>query len=715
MAYTIDPAFRKAKTQARKRRRRRLFLRLGGATAVLAALSGVGLWWIGRSDADLDAELAMVPTETVVPDPSVQQARIRAMLNLRRAPMMLHVEETGDQAMRELALPAGQPLIRDGRPEPAPISLLQDDLLTAGRNLVLQLPSGRDDFALFQAQRRDALEAAQEEGRNTLLARDASVALTIPSTRRSALFNDEIIVLNTDRSLRDVLVDSGIDAAQAESIASATIRIGELDETLVAGSVVALRSRNRAGQADTPLLLQLSLYGPDRFLVSLAQNGPGRFASAADPWAEKDLLQRSGQLVSTEMPGRNVRLMDALYSTALRNGVPTGIVGELIVMMSRRFDLERLAEQGDRITLLFSGQPDTGSAGQILYAGIEGPSGEMRCYVTALPGPEGGFGCFDAGEAGVSGMRLGAGLAIPVRGVKTSGFGMRMHPILKKMKPHNGVDWAAPEGTPIFAARAGTIRAAGDSGGYGNLVAITHEGDMETRYAHMQRFADGIAPGVTVAAGQQIGYVGTTGRSTGPHLHFELWVDGRPTDPAQYGSSAVASLVDRIIHVESGGNATAQNPLSSATGAGQFISSTWVRMMNTYRPDLVEQLTREELLDLRNDPVLSRDMVQRLAQESESYLRARGHQVTAGRLYLAHFLGAAGANQALSSDPNLSVEEVMGAGVVSANPFLRGKNISDLLAWADRKMQSRGQRVAVVIPPQVKAYMTRIDALLADL
>ena len=76
MAYTIDPAFRKAKTQARKRRRRRLVLRLGGATAVLAALSGVGLWWLGRSDADLDAELAMVPTETVVPDPSVQQARI---------------------------------------------------------------------------------------------------------------------------------------------------------------------------------------------------------------------------------------------------------------------------------------------------------------------------------------------------------------------------------------------------------------------------------------------------------------------------------------------------------------------------------------------------------------------------------------------------------------------------------------------------------------
>eukprot|EP00903_Cladosiphon_okamuranus_P018277 g16813.t1 len=111
---------------------------------------------------------------------------------------------------------------------------------------------------------------------------------------------------------------------------------------------------------------------------------------------------------------------------------------------------------------------------------------------------------------------------------------------------------------------------------------------------------------------------------------------------------------------------------------------------------------------------LYRDIIGR-EDENESYLRARGHQVTAGRLYLAHFLGAAGANQALSSDPNLSVEEVMGAGVVSANPFLRGKNIADLLAWADRKMQSRGQRVAVVIPPQVKAYMTRIDALLADL
>nr|WP_255729850.1 M23 family metallopeptidase [Epibacterium sp. Ofav1-8] len=283
------------------------------------------------------------------------------------------------------------------------------------------------------------------------------------------------------------------------------------------------------------------------------------------------------------------------------------------------------------------------------------------------------------------------------------------------MLPHNGVDWAAPEGTPVYAARAGKIRLAGDSGSYGTLVAIDHGDGLETRYAHLQRLADGMAPGVQVAAGDQIGFVGSTGRSTGPHLHFELWVDGRPTDPARFGSTAVAALVDRIIQVESGGRADAQNPLSSATGAGQFIASTWIRMMQSYRPDLVAEMSREELLALRLDPRLSREMVERLAQEGEAYLRARGHQVTAGRLYLAHFLGAEGAHRALASDPEQSVEEVLGAQVVSANPFLTGKRIADLLAWADRKMRHKGRQRTAPVPSEVRTYMAKVDAMLAAL
>ena len=246
--------------------------------------------------------------------------------------------------------------------------------------------------------------------------------------------------------------------------------------------------------------------------------------------------------------------------------------------------------------------------------------------------------------------------------------------------------------------------------------------------------APGIKTGGQVNTGDLIGFIGTTGRSTGPHLHFEVHVNGVPVDPFSLGggggtaaasggglaaSDAVERLTDVIIHVESGGNAAARNPLSSATGLGQFIESTWLRMMRDYRPDLAANMSRQELLDLRLDPTLSREMVQNLARENESFLRSKGHQISAGRLYLAHFLGPSGADQALSAQDEQMVLAVMGQGVVGANPFLTNYTIADLKAWADRKMGATvaaGATVAVAppIPPEVKVYMDIIDTILAD-
>jgi hypothetical protein len=158
--------------------------------------------------------------------------------------------------------------------------------------------------------------------------------------------------------------------------------------------------------------------------------------------------------------------------------------------------------------------------------------------------------------------------------------------------------------------------------------------------------------------------------------------------------SAVEVLTDRIIQVESGGNARAKNPLSSATGLGQFIDSTWIRMMNTYRPDLARSLSRAEQLALRFDVTISREMVSNLAREGEAYLRARGHTITAGRLYLCHFLGMEGAHKVLAAPSNMALIDALGAGVIRANPFLTGKDVGYVLSWAERKMTGRGRRPA---------------------
>jgi murein DD-endopeptidase MepM/ murein hydrolase activator NlpD len=136
---------------------------------------------------------------------------------------------------------------------------------------------------------------------------------------------------------------------------------------------------------------------------------------------------------------------------------------------------------------------------------------------------------YDKRGARVQGFLLKA----PVPGARISSYfsKRRFHPILKKWKAHNGVDYAARRGTPIHAAGNGKIIFAGRAGSYGNLIKIRHSGAYETRYAHMKSFRKGIRRGKYVKQGDIIGYVGTTGRSTGPHLHFELRKYGKPINP----------------------------------------------------------------------------------------------------------------------------------------------------------------------------------------
>lgn len=143
-------------------------------------------------------------------------------------------------------------------------------------------------------------------------------------------------------------------------------------------------------------------------------------------------------------------------------------------------------------------------------------------------------------------------------------------------------------------------------------------------------------------------------------------------------------LIDSIIGAESGGNPNAQNPRSSAGGAGQFIDATWLDMLAKHRPDI--KGTPDELLALKSNPDLSRQMTEAYATENGKTLSNAGLPVTPGTTYLAHFAGPQGAVKVLQSDPNASVADVLGPQVMAANPFLRGMTVSGLQAWADRKM-----------------------------
>ena len=161
------------------------------------------------------------------------------------------------------------------------------------------------------------------------------------------------------------------------------------------------------------------------------------------------------------------------------------------------------------------------------------------------------------------------------------------------------------------------------------------------------------------------------------------------------------ALEDRIIGVESGGDATAKNPNSSATGAGQFIASTWEAMLAKHRPDIAG--SPAELLALRNDPQLSREMTAAYAADNGAILSRAGHQATPGNTYLAHFAGPAGAVGLLNADPAASAGSIMGAAAVRANPFLAKMTAGDVAAWADRKMGGQAAPLSMAGPAQPTA------------
>ena len=129
----------------------------------------------------------------------------------------------------------------------------------------------------------------------------------------------------------------------------------------------------------------------------------------------------------------------------------------------------------------------------------------------------------------------------------SSRFGWRRHPILKRRILHSGVDYAAPKGTRIYASADGVVKRAQWAGGYGNYVVIRHNSEFSTGYAHMTGFAKGIRPGVRVKQGQVIGYVGSTGRSTGPHLHFEVIKNGKKVDPLKVKAATGTNLAGKDL------------------------------------------------------------------------------------------------------------------------------------------------------------------------
>ncbi|MEM6903286.1 MAG: peptidoglycan DD-metalloendopeptidase family protein, partial [Pseudomonadota bacterium] len=230
-----------------------------------------------------------------------------------------------------------------------------------------------------------------------------------------------------------------------------------------------------------------------------------------------------------------------MMSSGRQAGLPSGVLAEVIRAFSYDIDFQRDLQPGDRFIVQYEQKMyDDGSvtgAGNLRYAALI--NGDRRLEVFRHQAPDGSVEYYNSDGQSVR----KALLRTPVEGARISSrYGMRRHPILGYSKMHRGVDFAAPRGTPIYAAGDGVIERAGRYGTYGKYVRVRHRGSLATAYAHMHRIAKGIKPGTRVRQGQIIGYVGSTGRSTGPHLHYEVLVNGSQVNPLSVEVSVGSAL-----------------------------------------------------------------------------------------------------------------------------------------------------------------------------
>jgi murein DD-endopeptidase MepM/ murein hydrolase activator NlpD len=338
-------------------------------------------------------------------------------------------------------------------------------------------------------------------------------------------WNERVIAIKKGDMLGPILRELGATPEEIKAIASVLgIRAG--DGGLKEGQKLrVLLSPVRGTQRLQPVRVMVA-GDQNNIEAMVALSDMGRYVNVDVLSAEARAAEAQDD--DDDDDGSGVRLYQSIYETALRNHVPRGAIEELIKVYSYDVDFQRKARAGDSLEVLFAGDDENADPKpDVLYASLT-VGGEIKKYYRYVSPDDGVVDYYD--ETGKSAKKFL--VRKPVNeAIMRSGFGSRKHPILGYTKMHTGVDWAAPLGTPIYAAGNGAIEKAGWESGYGKYIRIKHNYGYETAYGHMTAFARGIEPGVKVHQGQLIGYVGSTGQSTGPHVHYEIIVNGRMVDP----------------------------------------------------------------------------------------------------------------------------------------------------------------------------------------
>ncbi|RWN32903.1 MAG: M23 family metallopeptidase [Mesorhizobium sp.] len=355
---------------------------------------------------------------------------------------------------------------------------------------------------------------------------NVSVAPRATVDDQAPAFAEEIIPFTKDLDVTAAFANSGYTGEDATGMAEAIAKL--LNATaLKAGTVL------RVGlevHGDAAKVVRTSVYDRTQHIVTIALNDRGQYVPAQEPDPNPELLTAfDDSSAPVVVRGNLPNVYDGIYRAAYSYGMSKAMTQRLIKLLASDVDFQSRLSPADRIEVLFS-QPDgddqTSDSSELLYVSATFGGQTRNFYRFQMQ--DGGTDYFD--EDGSSAEQFLLRNPLPA-GKFRSGFGARRHPILGYVRMHTGVDWSAPIGTPIIAAGNGTVEKVGWAGGYGKQIIIRHANGYETSYNHQSAFAKGIEPGVHVRQGQTIGFLGQTGLATGPHLHYELIVNGTKVDP----------------------------------------------------------------------------------------------------------------------------------------------------------------------------------------
>jgi murein DD-endopeptidase MepM/ murein hydrolase activator NlpD len=361
----------------------------------------------------------------------------------------------------------------------------------------------------------------------TLIPKSANVA---GSDKQINQIEERLVVVRHGDTLEDILKANAATKDQIKSIVAA-FGAKRGAAPVSEGQRLKLLLADLDENGGTMQLCRISVYTDEALQTTVAITDTGDYLQVAKVEApEKPAARRKAadETDEEDNPG-GMRLYDSLYETALKQEIPRPIIDDLVRIFANDIDFQRSVAGGDSFEAFYEEGDENEAHNDLLFASVTARGETYRYYRYQTP-DDSLVDFYDPNGRSVRKFLLRKPIA---SGDLRSGFGMRYHPILHYAKMHTGVDWASPIGTPILAAGNGTVIKAAWDAGYGRRIEIQHANGYITTYNHMSGFARGVSEGIKVRQGQVVGYLGSSGLATGPHLHYEVMVNGRFVDPLQ--------------------------------------------------------------------------------------------------------------------------------------------------------------------------------------